>query len=259
MRPSARDRAAAARRRRCCAASRPRGTAAGLDDRVLVGHLLQRVGVGRRAGLRLLHRREAELLEQDRAQLRRGVHVELLARVRVDLALRAVALRRRAPCRSSSRNSTVDADAGVFHLREHAHQRQLEPLVELDELARVERLARARRRAASTTAARRPVSLDRRRRRRGRACPRLGVGRRSSSDEVPQREVLERGTSPRPGSSRYAITAVSWCERRGRRRASPCISSLARCATSGGPVGADERVERVAHRRRREQLARRRT
>ena len=65
-----------------------------LDDRVLLGHLLERVGVGRRAGLRLLHRREPELLEQDAPQLRRGVDVERLARVRVDLAPRAAGTRR---------------------------------------------------------------------------------------------------------------------------------------------------------------------
>ena len=63
-----------------------------LDDRVLVGHLLQRVGVGRRAGLRLLHRDQPELLEQDRAQLRRGVHVELLAGCRVDALHQRLAL-----------------------------------------------------------------------------------------------------------------------------------------------------------------------
>ena len=54
-----------------------------------------------------------------------------------------------------------------------ADERQLEPLVEIDELARAAALPRASRRAAATT---RPGgrSRRRRRRRRGRACPRRG-------------------------------------------------------------------------------------
>ena len=42
-----------------------------LDDRVLADQLLERGGVGGEPGLRLLLRGEAELVEQDRAQLRR--------------------------------------------------------------------------------------------------------------------------------------------------------------------------------------------
>ena len=33
----------------------------------------------------------------------------------------------------------VDADAGLLHLRQHRDERQLEPLVEIDELARLQR------------------------------------------------------------------------------------------------------------------------
>ena len=53
-----------------------------LHDRVLVGHLLQRIGIGRRAGLRLLDRCEPKLVEQDRPQLRGGVDVERARRRR---------------------------------------------------------------------------------------------------------------------------------------------------------------------------------
>ena len=78
--------------------------------------------------------------------------------------------------------------------------------------------------------------FDRRRRRRGRACPRRWSGDVQLDREVAQREIFERVLPLGPGSRRYAITAVSWRERRAGRRASPCISSLARCATSGGLV-----------------------
>ncbi len=60
-----------------------------VDDRVVVPHLLERVGIGGRARLRLLHRDETELLEEHDSQLRRRVHVELLAGVLPDRAHRA--------------------------------------------------------------------------------------------------------------------------------------------------------------------------
>ena len=98
------------------------------DDRVLLGHLLERVGVGRRPGLRLLHRDQAELLEEDRAELRRGVHVELLPRVGVDPMDEDVALlaevgaagcrgtRGRCGCRPTP-SSTAPARAGARSAR----------------------------------------------------------------------------------------------------------------------------------------------
>ena len=114
------------------------------DDRVLVGHLLERVGVGGRAGLRLLHRDEAELLEENRAELRRGVDVELLPRVRVDPMDEHLALLREVG-RQGVEELAVDADAGRLHLRQHPHERELEALVEIGELASLDgRRERAR-------------------------------------------------------------------------------------------------------------------
>ena len=77
-----------------------------LDDRVLARQLLERRGVGGVAGLGLLLRRQAELVEQDRAQLRRGVDVELVAGVLPDLA--AVG-RRPGALRSSRRRRSSSA------------------------------------------------------------------------------------------------------------------------------------------------------
>ncbi len=50
-----------------------------LDDGVGPAQALERLGIGGEAGLRLLARREPELLVEHRAQLRRRVHVELVA------------------------------------------------------------------------------------------------------------------------------------------------------------------------------------
>ena len=88
-----------------------------VEDRVRLGgrHLLERVGVGRRAGLRALDRRELELLEEDPPELRHRVHDERLARVRVDLALEVVALVLEVGAQLLE-ELAVDADAGVLHL-----------------------------------------------------------------------------------------------------------------------------------------------
>ena len=220
-----------------------------LDDRVLLGHLLQRVGVGRRPGLRLLHRREAELLEQDRAQLRRGVHVELLARVRVDLGLAAGGTASPSSLPSSSRKSTSMRMPACSIFASTADERPLEPLVEVGELARLQRLVERRRRAAA-----RPRPGD-----RSRSTPaspsRSSVPSTRSGDAARARGTAARGPRaryfPSPGSSRYAITAVSWCERAAASTSSPCISSLARCATSGGLAVATSAPSAFAHRARR--------
>jgi hypothetical protein len=58
-----------------------------VDDRVLALELLQGGGIGGEAGLRLLVRGQPEGLEQHRAQLRRGVHLELDARLLLDAGL----------------------------------------------------------------------------------------------------------------------------------------------------------------------------
>ena len=109
------------------------------DDRVVVGHLLERVGVGRRAGLRLLHRDQPELLEQDGAQLRGGVHVELLPRVRVDPLYERLTLLSEIGAERLE-ELAIDPDADRLHARQHPHQRPLEPFVEVGELARRDRL-----------------------------------------------------------------------------------------------------------------------
>src|SRR5690606_36847514 len=100
-----------------------------VDDRVLALQLLEAGSVGGVAGLRLLLRDETELLEQDLAQLRRGVDVELVARglddrlaVALDVGDEAVpeALELRA----------VDPDAEVLHAGEDADEGHLDLVVE---------------------------------------------------------------------------------------------------------------------------------
>ena len=128
-----------------------------VDDRMLLGQLLQRVGVGRRPGLGLLHRREAELLEEDAPQLRRGVDVELLA----GLAWISPSSRRHSSSSSlpsSFEELDVDADAGVFHAREHADERPFDALVQVDELACLRRFSSA---SASRSSDRDPPAVAR--------------------------------------------------------------------------------------------------
>jgi len=83
------------------------------DDRVFAGELLERVGVGGRARLGLLDRHQAELVEQDAAELRDGVEGERLAGVGVDARVRSsISV---ASCeRSSSEERDVDADPGLL-------------------------------------------------------------------------------------------------------------------------------------------------
>ena len=125
--------------------------------------------------------------------------------------------------------------------REHADERPLDALVELDELARVAALRRARRRAAASTAARRPVSSTPASPSRS-SVPSTWSGDVQLEREVAQREVFERGTSPRPDragtpSPRCRARAIA---ARGRR---PCIELL-------GAVH-DERRELAGRRARR--------
>ena len=233
--------AAAARRRRCCAASRPRGSAAG----------------PRRSGARRASFcSESASVDGPVFVFFTGVEPELrrtgcVRSCGVELTLNCSpacawisaaepsALRRRAPCASSSRNSTVDADAGRLHRREHAHERALDALVEIGR-------ARAPRARRSSASARR--SSDRGARGRSRSIVDVAVeveralGSASGDVQLERRGSAARGRRaryfPSPGSSRYAMTAVSWSQRAEVDAASPCISSLARCATSGGPPSA---------------------
>ena len=159
-----------------------------VDDRVVLRHLLQRVGVGRGAGLGLLDRREPELLEEHDAQLRRRVDVELLAGDPVDLADEEVALLGElAP--EIVEEDPVDRMPGVLHLRQHPYERALEPLVEVGQLAGVERLGERVGELEDGGGA--PAGVVG----RGVAVevegPGLGVGRLDLHGEVPQRQVLE--------------------------------------------------------------------
>ena len=160
-----------------------------LDDGVVLRHLLQRVGVGRRTGLRLPDRREPEVLEQDLAQLRRGVDVELLPRMRVDLGFEPAALVVQLLAQVME-EVEVDADARLLHAREHAHERTLDPLVEVDQLARTQcflECGRERQQQRSATLrlvdARVAVEVER---------ALHPVGRGELDREVAERKVFER-------------------------------------------------------------------
>ena len=105
-----------------------------LDDRVLALQAFERGGVGRVAGLGLLLRGEAQLVEEDLAHLRRRVDVELGARVlvdlrpvRLDLGVEVVA--------QAAQLVGVDADADRLHAGQHADERDLDRVVEVRQVA----------------------------------------------------------------------------------------------------------------------------
>ena len=153
---------------------------------------------------------------------------------------------------SSLRNSQIDADAGVFHPGEHAHQRELDPLVEVAQLACAERLFERSRRAGA--AARRDVAcLRRRRRRRDRACLLPGRARCSSMREVTPGEVFERvlplARVEQVRHERGVVLAASE-----GRRANRASSSFARCATTVGSPSASELLDLFARLRFAQQL-----
>ena len=75
------------------------------DDLVLVADRLQHAGVGREAGLAAALARQAELLEEHRAELLRRADDELLAGQRPDLALEVVRSPRARACPISARRS----------------------------------------------------------------------------------------------------------------------------------------------------------
>ena len=72
--------------------------------------------------------------------MRRRVDVELLARLRVDLGLGLAALVAELLAELVQERD-VDADARVFHLREHGDERQLERAVQVLELTGAQRFA----------------------------------------------------------------------------------------------------------------------
>ena len=87
-------------------------------------------GVGGEPVLVFFCGREAELVEEHLAQLRRGVDVELVAGVGPDLA--RAARSHSAVSRSFSARSSVDvdADADVLHAGQHPHERHLDVVVQ---------------------------------------------------------------------------------------------------------------------------------
>ena len=158
------------------------------DDLVIVGHLLQRVGVGRGTGLRLLDRREPEVFEQDLAQLRGRVDVELLAGHRVDLGLEPAALVAQFLAEVVE-ELDVDANAGFLHARQHRNERAFDALVEIDQFAGLQRLGedvgqpfQHRDAAPGFLGARFAVEVER---------ARFLIGRGQLEREMAQRKVFE--------------------------------------------------------------------
>ena len=105
-----------------------------LHDGVLTGELLERIGIGRRARLGPLHRREPELVEEDATKLGRRVDVELLLRGGVDPNDERVALLGQIGAQLLE-EVAVHGDAHGFHLGEHADEGAFDSLVELGEVA----------------------------------------------------------------------------------------------------------------------------
>ena len=117
---------------------------------------LQCLGVGRVTGLRLLAGREADLLVEDGAQLRRRVDVELVAGQLLHLVLQC-GRRRRERVGDLLQLVPVDADAGHFHFRQHAHQRGLDVIVQPHHALRDDALPEAVRHAGHVGRLRRRV------------------------------------------------------------------------------------------------------
>ena len=115
----------------------------GLDDRVDAAQLLEHRGVGRVAGLGLAALRQAQLDEQDVAQLLRRADRELVADGGVDLALEPLdlggelALQRR-------KRLLVEGDPGRLHAGEDRDQRELDLLEQPVHAVVVQRLVERR-------------------------------------------------------------------------------------------------------------------
>ena len=92
---------------------------------MLVADGLQHAGVGREAGLAAALARQAELLEEHRAELLGRADDELLVGQRPDLALEAVDLVAHALV-DLGQALAVEAHAGDLHVAQHAHERQLD-------------------------------------------------------------------------------------------------------------------------------------
>ena len=113
-----------------------------LDDRVVPPQALERLGVGREAGLGLLARGEAELVVEDGPQLRRRVDVELVPGVLLHLGLQGG---RRLLQRVGDRLQLgpVHADAGHLHLGQDPDQRRLDVVVQLGHVLGVDAVPEA--------------------------------------------------------------------------------------------------------------------
>ena len=102
------------------------------------GKLVEHVGAGRPgAGLGLLAAGQAELAEQDVAELLGRADVEALAGELVDLVLEPAELLGELAGQARQRLA-VDLDAALLHPRQHRHQRPLQRLVEVDHALRGE-------------------------------------------------------------------------------------------------------------------------
>ena len=110
-----------------------------LDDRMLIAKALERRCVGRVTGLRLLLRREPELVEQHLTQLVRRVHVELDAGLGLDRLIESMALAHQ-PVVERSQLDDVDPDADSLHSRQHTDERVLDRVVERAHALVLERL-----------------------------------------------------------------------------------------------------------------------
>ena len=117
-----------------------------VDDGVLAAQLLERRRVGGEPCLRLLLGLEAELVEQDGAELLGRVDDEPVAGELLDLLLEPVGLDREL-ARQLAQVLDVDAHAHLLHPRQHAHQRALDVVVEAAEAPGLERLAESGRQA----------------------------------------------------------------------------------------------------------------
>ena len=107
------------------------------DDRVLVADRLQHARVGGEAGLAAALARQAELLEQDLAELLRRADHELLAGVLPDLALELVGVGADA-ARDRLELLGVELDALLLALAQDVDERQLDVGEEVDEAALVQ-------------------------------------------------------------------------------------------------------------------------
>ena len=99
---------------------------------VLAGQPLQHIHRGRNGlALAILDRLgQVQLVEQHVAQLLGRIDVELEARLVVDLARLGLDLALQ-PLRHFRQHIAIELDAGLFHARQHRHQRQIDLVVNL--------------------------------------------------------------------------------------------------------------------------------